>query len=143
MEDLTRRLEATEMEAQRLSDALEQMSAQKAALERDVASIQNENERLQVDNEALAAEKWELSAANADLQNRLQAVSYMQVSPLCFDIQGIPSQTVKNNLALREGRKDISDILWQFFSRKHMPILISELVFIKKKWEIMKNHNNS
>ena len=80
MEDLARRLEATEMEAQRLSDALEQMSAQKAALERDVASMQNENERLQVDNEALAAEKWELSAANADLQNRLQAVSYMQVS---------------------------------------------------------------
>ena len=29
-------------------------------------------------NDALAAEKYNLSAANADLQNRLQAVSYMQ-----------------------------------------------------------------
>ena len=68
------------MEAQRLSDALEQMSAQKSAVERDISSMQNENQRLQVENEALGAEKWELSAANADLQNRLQAVSYMQVS---------------------------------------------------------------
>ena len=80
LEDLTRRLEATEMEAHQLSDALEQMSAQKTAFERDVTQIQNENQRLQVDNESLTAEKWELSAANADLQNRLQAVSYMQVS---------------------------------------------------------------
>ena len=54
-------------------------------------------------------------------------------------VQGIRSQTVKSNLALREGRKDISDILWQFFSRKHKPILICRLTFIKKKWEIMKN----
>ena len=68
------------MEAHQLSDALEQMSAQKTAFERDVTQIQNENQRLQVDNESLTAEKWELSAANADLQNRLQAVSYMQVS---------------------------------------------------------------
>ena len=67
---------------------------------------------------------------------------YFQENILYFDIQGIPLQTVKSNLALREGRKDISDILWHFFSRKHMPILISELVFIKKKWEIMKNRNN-
>ena len=80
LEDLTQRLEASEMEAQRLSDALEQMSAQKSAVERDISSMQNENQRLQVENEALGAEKWELSAANADLQNRLQAVSYMQVS---------------------------------------------------------------
>ena len=57
-------------------------------------------------------------------------------------LQGIPSQTGKSNLALREGRKDISDILWQFFSRKYWPILISELIFIKNKWEIMKNHKN-
>ena len=59
-----------------------------------------------------------------------------------YVIQGIPSETGKSNLAMREGRKDISDILWHFFSRKHMPILTSELVFIKNKWEIMKNHNN-
>ena len=48
-------------------------------------------------------------------------------------VQGIPSQTEESNLALREGRKDISDILWHFLSRKHKPILISELTFIKKE----------
>merc|ERR1712241_135924 len=101
LEDLTRRLEATEMEAQRLSDTLEQMSAQKAALERDVASIQNENERLQVDNEALAAEKWELSAANADLQNRLQAVSYMQNVPDTM----LQEEVRKLHIALSDERK--------------------------------------
>ena len=80
MVDLTHRLEASEIEAQRLSDALEQMTAQKDAFERDVQNLQDDNVRLTDTNEALAAEKWELSAANADLQTRLQAVSYMQVS---------------------------------------------------------------
>ena len=80
MADLTQRLEGSEMDAQRMSDALEQMTAQNAALERDVQSLRNDNDRLRGTNDALAAEKWELSAANADLQNRLQAVSYMQVN---------------------------------------------------------------
>ena len=56
-----------------------------------------------------------------------------------FNLHGISSQIGKSDLALREGRQDISDILWQFFSRKHMPILISKLIFIKKKWEILEN----
>ena len=55
-------------------------------------------------------------------------------------IQGVSSHTVISNLALREGRKDISDILGHLFSRKHIPILISKLAFIKKKREIMKNN---
>ena len=80
MVDLTQRLEAAEEEAQRLSDTLEQMSAQKSALERDIAAMQSENEHIRTNNETLNQEKWELSAANADLQNRLQAVSYMQAS---------------------------------------------------------------
>ena len=54
-------------------------------------------------------------------------------------VQGIPSQTGKSNVALREGWQDISDILWQFFSRKHMPIFKSKLIIIKKKWEILRN----
>ena len=58
-------------------------------------------------------------------------------------VQGVSSHTVISNLALREGRKDISDILGHFFSRKHIPILISKLAFIKKKWEIMKNTKNA
>ena len=79
MADLTQRLEVSEIDGQRMSDALEQMTAQNSALERDVQNMQNDNDRLRANNEALAAEKWEVSAANADLQNRLQAVSYMQV----------------------------------------------------------------
>ena len=51
------------------------------------------------------------------------------------EIQGNPSQTGENDLVLREGRKDISDIQWQYFSRKLMPFLISELVFVKKDME--------
>ena len=84
MVDLTQRLEGSEIEGQRLSDALEQMTAQKAAFERDAQALQVENERLMANNEGLAAEKWELSAANADLQNRLQAVSYMQVFSITY-----------------------------------------------------------
>ena len=69
------------MECQRLSDNLEQMTAQKMALERDLNNVQQDNQTLGATNEALVAEKWELSAANADLQNRLQtmAITYMQV----------------------------------------------------------------
>ena len=54
-------------------------------------------------------------------------------------IQGVLSQSVQDESVLREGRKDISDILEHFFSRKHMHVLISKLIFMKKKWEIMKN----
>ena len=79
MVDLTQRLEAAEEESARLSDTLEQMSAQKSALERDIAALQGENEHLRGNSDTLNQEKWELSAANADLQNRLQAVSFMQV----------------------------------------------------------------
>lgn len=79
MVDLTQRLEAAEMGTQAISDALEQMTAQKTALERDVQTLEAENQQIRATNEALNAEKWELSAANADLQTRLQAMSYMQV----------------------------------------------------------------
>jgi predicted RNase H-like nuclease (RuvC/YqgF family) len=82
--DLTRRLESSDMEGQRLADALEQMSAQKSALERDVAALQSDNDRVRANNEVMASEKWEISAANADLQNRLQTVSYMQVHIIEF-----------------------------------------------------------
>ena len=46
MADLTQRLEASEIEAQRMADALEQMTAQNSALERDVQALQNDNDRL-------------------------------------------------------------------------------------------------
>ena len=75
------RLEDAEIRAQRNSDDLEQMTAQKMALERDVAELQGEVQQLRGNEEAMVAEKWELSAANADLQNRMQtmAITYMQV----------------------------------------------------------------
>ena len=74
------RLEDAEIRAQRNSDDLEQMTAQKMALERDVAELQGEVQQLRGNEEAMVAEKWELSAANADLQNRMQtmAITYMQ-----------------------------------------------------------------
>ena len=55
------------------------------------------------------------------------------------DVQGVLSQSVQDESVLREGRKDISDILEHFFSRKHKHVLISKLIFMKKKWEITKN----
>ena len=69
------------MRAQRTSDDLEQMTAQKMALERDVTELQNDIHQLKANEETMVAEKWELSAANADLQNRMQtmAITYMQV----------------------------------------------------------------
>ena len=80
-QELRNRLEDAEMRAQRTSDDLEQMTAQKMALERDVTELQNDIHRLKANEEAMVAEKWELSAANADLQNRMQtmAITYMQV----------------------------------------------------------------
>ena len=69
------------MRAQRTADDLEQMTAQKMAVERDVAELQGEIQQLRGNEEAMVAEKWELSAANADLQNRMQtmAITYVQV----------------------------------------------------------------
>ena len=80
-QELRNRLEDAEMRSQRTSDDLEQMTAQKMALERDVSELQNEIQQLRGNEEAMVAEKWELSAANADLQNRMQtmAITYMQV----------------------------------------------------------------
>ena len=81
LQELRNRLEDAEIRAQRNSDDLEQMTAQKMALERDVAELQGEVQQLRGNEEAMVAEKWELSAANADLQNRMQtmAITYMQV----------------------------------------------------------------
>lgn len=42
-----------------------QMTAEKAALEREMNALQTDNDRLRANTEALVAEKWELSAANA------------------------------------------------------------------------------
>ena len=69
------------MRAQRTADDLEQMTAQKMALERDVGELQGTIQQLRGNEESMVAEKWELSAANADLQNRMQtmAITYMQV----------------------------------------------------------------
>ena len=103
-EDLRNRLETSELECQRTADSLEQMTAQKMALERDVANFQAENEQLRGNNEALVAEKWELSAGNADLQNRLQtmAITYMQGRP---DDGMLQEELRKMQLALADERK--------------------------------------
>ena len=41
-------------------------------------------------------------------------------------------RTYKINLVLREGRIDISNILWHLLSRKPMPIFISKFTFAKE-----------
>ena len=48
-------------------------------------------------------------------------------------LQGIRTQIVKSNSAVRDRRMDISEILWYSFSRKLKYILISKLTFIYKK----------
>lgn len=103
-EDLRNRLEASELECQRVSDNLEQMTAQKMALERDVATLQKQNVGLRASNETLVAEKWELSAANADLQNRLQtmAITYMQGRP---DDNMLQEELRRMQMSLADERK--------------------------------------
>ena len=41
------------------------MTADKAALEREMNALRTDNDRLRVNTETMVAEKWELSAANA------------------------------------------------------------------------------
>ena len=53
-----------------------------------------------------------------------QNVFSLKMLEFCIYIQGISSQTVDKNLALREERTDISDILRLLFSRKFWSILI-------------------
>ena len=55
-------------------------------------------------------------------------------------IQGIPLQTVKSNLALREGRKDISDILWHFFVLPHYILHFKFNVKTKKIGQKLQNN---
>ena len=46
------------------------MTADKAALEREVNALRTDNDRLRANTETMVAEKWELSAANAGTANR-------------------------------------------------------------------------
>ena len=55
-------------------------------------------------------------------------------------IQGISSQTVISNLAPREGKTDISNILWYLFSRMFKPIFIFKPTVPKNISKIMKNY---
>ena len=43
------------------------MTADKAALEREVNALRTDNDRLRANTETMVAEKWELSAANAGI----------------------------------------------------------------------------
>ena len=72
-------MEAVELRSRKTAaDAAERDKSAKAEL----AALKTDAERVLAANEALKAEKWELTAANTDLKNRLQqsmALSYMQV----------------------------------------------------------------
>ena len=55
-------------------------------------------------------------------------------------IQGVSSHTVISNLALREGKKDISDILGHFFQENIVPIrYLSLLLLVKRNGKLWKN----
>jgi hypothetical protein len=81
--ELVNKVESLELETRKTKDRLEECNVEKGALERDVATMKTDNDRLRTNNEAIMAEKWEVSAANTELKNRLQqsmAMSYMQVT---------------------------------------------------------------
>lgn len=103
VQELLHQLETVEGEARRLADGLEQMTADKAALEREMSALRSDNERLRANTETLVAEKWELSAANADLQNRIQsmAMTYMQGIPDTM----LQEELHKLQMALSDERK--------------------------------------
>ncbi|QQP48797.1 Uncharacterized protein FKW44_009223, partial [Caligus rogercresseyi] len=65
IQDLKQRLETTET---RSKEDINNLKTQKANLERDLTV-------LRTDSEAWANEKWELTAANTDLQNRIQQMA--------------------------------------------------------------------
>ena len=46
-------------------------------------------------------------------------------------IQGISSQTASSNLDQREGRTDISDVIWHLFSSKLMVIAFKVVQILK------------
>ncbi len=59
-----------------------QLAAERDGQARELAELRADGEKLRSANEKMVTEKWELSAANNELKNRLQqsmALSYMQV----------------------------------------------------------------
>ncbi len=66
----------------RKDERLAQLTAERDGLSKELTSLRADSEKLRSTNEKIVTEKWELSAANNELKNRLQqsmALSYMQV----------------------------------------------------------------
>eukprot|EP00096_Caligus_rogercresseyi_P000110 TRINITY_DN1030_c0_g1_i1.p1 TRINITY_DN1030_c0_g1~~TRINITY_DN1030_c0_g1_i1.p1 ORF type:complete len:444 (+),score=135.99 TRINITY_DN1030_c0_g1_i1:98-1429(+) len=94
IQDLKQRLETTET---RSKEDINNLKTQKANLERDLTV-------LRTDSEAWANEKWELTAANTDLQNRIQQMA------MNMHMQGSPDQMLQDEIrnmkiALNDERK--------------------------------------
>jgi len=80
--DLKKKLETLEQESRKDKEKLVEISDEKAKKEAELSNLRAENENLKQSNEKAASEKWELTAANTDLKNKLQqsmALTYMQV----------------------------------------------------------------
>ena len=80
--ELVKKVEALELEAHKSQDKLAQYADAKETLEKELTALKSENLDLKKSQESISAEKWELSAANSELKNKLQqtmAVTYMQV----------------------------------------------------------------
>ena len=63
------------------------MTADKAALEREVNALRTDNDRLRANTETMVAEKWELSAANAGIT--LLNSNIWIIDPMRLKLRGI------------------------------------------------------
>ncbi len=75
-------IDTLESEVKRKDERLAQLTAERDGLSKELTSLRTDSEKLRSTNEKIVTEKWELSAANNELKNRLQqsmALSYMQV----------------------------------------------------------------
>ncbi|CAB4065089.1 unnamed protein product [Lepeophtheirus salmonis] len=82
IQDLKQRFEASET---RSKEDIAKLNTQKLNLERDLAT-------LRADSETWSNEKWELTAANTDLQSRLQQMA------MNMHIQGSPDQMLQEEI---------------------------------------------
>ena len=75
------RLYLTSLQAQ-LSQDLQRMTREKLESQNQLALVREEQEQMQANLEQLTKDKWDLSAVNTDLQQRLQqtvTLAHMQV----------------------------------------------------------------
>jgi len=82
VDEMKTKMETLEEVARKDDQKLKELAAEKSQAEAETARLKAENQALKTGQEKTEAEKWELTAANTDLKNRLQQsmqLTYMQV----------------------------------------------------------------